>query len=114
MDMQAQAHTHTPTLLLPGTIPGLCTTKVFQNIHAVLAVFILLKFNKARRKVLHLDWGNPKNKHMLGREWMRASPEEKDLEVLMEEKLNRNQQCANKAIHILGCIKAAWPAGPRT
>lgn len=43
-------------------------------------MFILLKFNKARCKALHLDWGNPKHKYRLGRRWMRTSPE-KDLGV---------------------------------
>ncbi|KAJ7401825.1 rna-directed dna polymerase from mobile element jockey-like [Pitangus sulphuratus] len=64
----------------------------------------LVKFNKAKCKVLHLGWDNPKHKYSLGSKWIESSPEDEDLGVLTDE-LNVTWQCpltTQKANLVLG------------
>jgi len=60
--------------------------------HEMWARANLMKFNKAKCKVLHMDQGNPQHKYRLGGKWGGSSPKEKDLGMLVDEKLNIESQ----------------------
>ena len=76
----------------------------------------LMKFNKAKCKVLHMGQGNSKHNYRLFGEWIESSPEEKDLGVLVDEKLNMAKKCvfaAQNANCILGYTKISVSSRPR-
>ncbi|GAB0188993.1 mitochondrial enolase superfamily member 1 [Grus japonensis] len=63
--------------------------------------------SKDKCKVVHLGKYNPGVQHELGSTWLESSSVERDLGVLVDNKLNMNKQCAavaKQANRMLGCI----------
>ncbi|GAB0196129.1 cAMP-dependent protein kinase inhibitor alpha [Grus japonensis] len=72
-----------------------------------LATKNIMKFNKDKCKVLHLEKHNPGVQHRLGSIWLGSSSTERDLGVLADNKLDMSEQraaAAKKANRMLGCI----------
>ncbi|TRZ25065.1 hypothetical protein HGM15179_002082 [Zosterops borbonicus] len=66
----------------------------------------LIRFNKTKCKVLHLDWGNSQYQHRLGDELV----EKFIMGVLVDERLDMSQECAfaaQRAKCVLGCIQSS-------
>ena len=74
----------------------------------------LMKFNKAKCRVLHVGQGSHQYQNRLGDECVESSPEEKDLKVLVDKKIDMTWQralAAQQASRAPGCIPSSVGTG---
>ena len=75
-----------------------------------------MRFKRSKYRVLHVGRNNHKYQYRLGYDLLERSSAEKDLGVLVDDRLVMSQQCAlvdKRTNGILECIKRSMASRPR-
>ena len=75
---------------------------------------ILMRFNKSKCRVLHLERSNHMHQYRLGANLLKRTSAKKDLGVLVDNRLVVSQQCAlwpRRPMVSWGALKRVWSAG---